>query len=372
MMMARLRALRLIAEMLQPQAGGPDAAARRRDANPDWPALLALANEHLVTPALYVSLRDAGRLGELPEEVRDYLAFLHGENVARNQCLQAQAIALGRALNAAGIRPMLLKGALALFPGQAHAPGLRMMRDLDFQIPKEQADAALRVLQQLGYAAIARYPDGHHAYGDFARDGDPGAVDLHFELVDAAYLLPATAVRKRAGLLQAEGAEFLVPAPTDALLHILLHAQIHHLGQFYRGRLELRQLLDYALMARRYGPAIDWRHVARHLRRHRLDLPLLSYALAAEKLLGLDSPLPLPATAAAHLQYWRCLLQIGWPRLERLTLPAANLCAAFARYRMDGLYGRQSPLLLRRLRHGLRFLRKSRRDGALRRLFKAG
>ena len=371
-MMTRLRALFLLAEALQPQAGGNDAAQRRRSRKLDWSALLALANAHLVTPALYVSLRDAGRLGDLPDEVRDYLAFLHAENTTRNLCLRAQAVELARALNGAGIRPMLLKGALALFPGYVQDAGLRMMRDLDFQVPKEQAEAALRVLQQLGYEAIARYPDGHHAWGDFARAGDPGAVDLHFEPVDAAYLLPAASMRERASLLQTDGADFLVPAPTDALLHILLHAQIHHLGQFYRGRLELRQLLDYALTARHHAAAIDWAFIAKHLQRHRLDLPLLAYALAAEKLLGLKSRLPLPAPASAYLQLWRCLLQICWPRLEGLTLPAANLCAAFARYRMDGLYGRQSPLLLRRLRHGLRFLRKSSRDDMLNRLFKTG
>lgn len=371
-MIARLRSLRHLADALQPQAGGAEASARRRGGRVNWTALLSLANEHLVAPALYVALRDTARLGDLPEDVRDYLAFLHGENVARNACLRDQAVELARALNAAGIRPMLLKGGLALFPGYAGDPGLRMMRDLDFQIPREQAGVALGVLQALGYEAIARYPDNHHAYGDFARPGDPGAVDLHFELIDASYLLPAANLRERASLLQVNGAEFLVPAPTDLLLHILLHAQIHHTAQFYRGRLELRQLLDYALVARHFEAAIDWSFIAKHLRRHRLALPLQAYALAADKMLGLRSHLPLRRSAAADLHYRLCLLQIAWPRLEACLLPVGNLCAAFARYRMDGLYGRHSPLLLRRLRHALRFLRKSDAGTALHRLFKVG
>lgn len=371
------RSLRLLAEALQPLAGGAEAAERRRRPDVDWPALLALANDHLVTPALYVSLRDAGRLGELPGEVRDYLAFLHGENAQRNAMLRAQAIELAKALNGAGIRPMLLKGALALFPGYAGDPGLRMMRDLDFQIPKHQAAAALGVLQRLGYQTIARYPEGHHAYGDFARPGDPGAVDLHFELIDAAYLLPADTLRDRAGHLQFGGAAFLVPAPTDALLHILLHAQIHHLGQYYRGRLELRQLLDFALFARHHAAAVDWAAIAAHLAGHNLSLPLQAYALAAERLLGLRWTGPWSAGGGrapllAQLQLQRCLLQICWPGLEDAILPAANLCAAFARYRMDGLYGRQQALLLRRFRHAARFLRKSSADGAVKRLFKTG
>lgn len=376
-MTARLRSLQLLTEALRPQAGGAEAAKRRRDRGVDWTSLLALANEHLVAPALYVSLRDAVRLGDCPEEVRDYLAFLHGENVTRNACLRRQAIELAGALNAAGIRPMLLKGGLALFPGRSNPtwpadPGLRMMRDLDFQIPRDQAGTALGVLQALGYEAIARYPDGHHAYGDFARAGDPGAVDLHFELIDASYLLPAAGLRERASLLRVDGAEFLLPAPTDLLLHILLHAQIHHTGQFYRGRIELRQLLDYALVARHCEAAIDWAFIAKHLKRHRLELPLQSFALAAEKLLGLHSRLPLRGTMAAHLHYRLCRSQIVWPRLEQVLLPVGNLCGAFARYRMDGLYGRHSPLLLRRLRHALRYLRKSDAGTAWQRLFKAG
>jgi hypothetical protein len=380
--MQRLRHLKRLSEALQPLAGGSEAAERQRAPDMDWTTidwagLLALANEHLVTPALYVALRNAVRLGDLPEEVREYLGFLYAENRTRNETLRAQAVELARALNQAGIEPMLLKGAQALFPGHAASawaadPGFRMMRDLDFQIPRDQADIALRVLLQLGYDEIARYPAGHHAYGDFARPHDPGAVDLHFELIDASYLLPAANLRTRASVMEYDGARFLVPAPSDGLLHILLHAQIHHLGNYYRGHLELRQLLDFAVYARHHAGTINWASIARHLRQHHLIGVLDAYALAAETLLDLRLSWPLSRQRGfgAHLQLLRCLAQIAWPRLEEAAIPLGNLAAAFAHYRMDGLYGRHAPLLMRRARHALRFLRKSNADGAMRRLFK--
>jgi hypothetical protein len=67
----------------------------------------------------------------------------------------------------------------------------------------------------------------------------------------------------------------------------------------------------------------------------------------------------------------RCLLQMRMPWLERLYLPLANLCGAFARHRMDGLYGTARPLLARRLLHLRQFLHKSSGRDMMARLFKA-
>ena len=82
-MRERHQAWRIVVEGLRPRAGGPDAAVRRlRQA--DWTAALALANAHLVAPGLFGSLAAAGRLGDLPDEVRDYLEMLHRCNGRRN------------------------------------------------------------------------------------------------------------------------------------------------------------------------------------------------------------------------------------------------------------------------------------------------
>ncbi|HEX6958046.1 MAG TPA: nucleotidyltransferase family protein [Ferrovibrio sp.] len=363
------QALRILCEALSPDAGGAAAIAHRREVR-DWPAVLALANTHYLGPAMYAALSQAEDWPMLPAELRDYLALLHRQNNSRNRRLRQQAEELFAACNAAGVRAMLLKGGLALFLDHYPDPAARMIRDLDLLVPAVQAEAALAVLRRLGYAAMALYPAGHNAYGDFARAGDAGAVDLHFELIDAPYLLPAADVWQRADRLELAAGRCFIPSLADRLLHNLLHAQIHHIGAFYRGSIELRQLHDFTMLARRHRDGIDWPALAAHCARHRLTLTLQSYLLAAG-LFGLDWPLDEAPSAAARRQLRRCLMQIRAPFLERLGLPLANLCAAFAPHRMDGLYGQRQSLLRRRLRHAAQFLKKSNRNGVVARLFKA-
>src|SRR2546430_3381839 len=123
-----------------------------------------------------------------------------------------------------------------------------MLRDIDVLVPASAAPDTVRTLQSLGYGAKTLYEVGHNAVGDFTRENDPGAVDLHVEIIDTPYLLPAQEVRQRAREVQEGNARFLIPSPTDAVLHHLLHAQIHYLGNFYRGLLELRQLYEFVTM----------------------------------------------------------------------------------------------------------------------------
>jgi len=362
------QALRIVGEALQPAAGGSPAALRRRSIG-DWTGPLALANAHLLAPAMYAGLAEAGALADLPHDAREYLAFLYQLNRDRNEALRRQAIELLTALNAAGICPLLLKGGRALFGGIYPDPAARMIRDLDVLVPAGQVGDATRALLSLGYAAITRYEAGHNAYGDFARPHDPGAVDLHLELVEMPYLLPAAEVWTRATRRKVvSGAEFSEPAPADAALHHLLHAQLHHLGNFYRGVFELRQVHEFALLIERRRD-IDWTAIHARLAGHRLDLVLESYALAARQLFDCNWPLPQPPSARAAAQCRRGLIRLCWPMLATLEAPLANIRSAFAWHRMQNLYAAGS-LAGRRLQHAAQFMRKMPARNAIGRLFR--
>ena len=369
-LMAARRTVELIAEILRPSAGG-EAASLRRRAVADWTAPLAFANEHLLGPALYAALASAERLDDLPADVCDYLALMYRSNGERNLALRRQIIEAVTALNSADVVPMLLKGGLGLFTDLHADPAARMIRDIDLVVPPADLDRAVDTLYRLGYRLIARYEAGHNAYGDFARPHDPGAVDLHLELIETPYLLRAAEVWKRAAPRHvAEGAMFLAPARADIALHHLLHAQIHYVGNFYRGILELRQLYDFATLIDHWRD-IDWAAIHRHLVRHRLGLALESYALASRRLFGSRWPLEQPPSMGADLHCRRCLLQLRWPILARLGVPLANLRAAFAMHRMNGLYGQVRSPIVRRLRHVSQYMRKKAPRDAIGRLFRA-
>ena len=198
----RRQALEVLAGCLRE---APVAPADDATASSGWMQVLEMANDYLLTPALWSALCASGQAAMLAMETREYLDTLHRLNGRRNHALRRQAIELIGALNGSGITPALLKGGLALFDGPYADPAARIMRDLDILVPIELRADAIAVLQRLGYRVVEQYAEGHHAFGDFARPNDPGCVDLHTELVDPSYILPASEVRARAALKQAGG-----------------------------------------------------------------------------------------------------------------------------------------------------------------------
>jgi len=320
--------------------------------------VLEMANQELLAPALWSTLRSSSNATLLPADAQEYLASLHRLNGARNRALRTQAVQLIGALNTAGIRPIPLKGGLALFDGPYADPAARMMRDLDVLVPLGSRETAIAVLEQLGYRLVQRYAPGHHAFGDFARPNDPGSIDLHTELVDPAYVLPAGEVWARATLKEVDGVLYFSPDATDRVMHNLLHAQIHFLGDFYRGELHLQQVHELVALARYFGPAVDWRFVEERMRGHRLTTPLESYLLAAHRLLGLEWPLAAPPSLAARLHYRRCELLVAAQVLRWTGVLWGNLRGAFAWHRMRALYGSVGGPLRWRGRHLLQYVRK--------------
>ena len=261
--------------------------------------------------------------------MRDYLATLHRLNGERNRALRRQAIELIAALNRQSITPALLKGGLCLFDGPYADPAARMMRDLDILVPRVTRDEAIDVLHAHGYRLAQGYGADHHAFGDFARPGDAGSVDLHTELVDPAHLLPGCGGLAARDHSYVRRRRYVAPSATDRVLHNLLHAQLHHLGNFYRGTLQVQQVHELARLARHFGSAIDWPFIEQRLRTHRLTAVLESHLLAAHRLFGFAWPLPRPAGPAARLHYRRCELQFGSRLLDWFGVPWGT-CAALS------------------------------------------
>ncbi len=361
--------LRVIGDALRADAGDNDGAGRRRSLA-DWTCVLRQANDHLVTPAMFSSLTAADGLDDLPEEVRDYLALLHHHNGLRNAALREQSDELLAALNHANIVPLFLKGALTLYLNHYNDRAARMIGDLDLLVPHAQLKSAIGVIEGLGYRIGTQYTPVLHAYAEFLRDGSAGAVDLHVELVDANYLLQADDVWSRATRRCDNGLDYMAPSPTDMILHNLWHAQIHHIGGYYRGIVDLRQLYDFTMIARRFGPDINWEMIEARAARYQLSAPLHSYLIAAHEMFALPWPLKEPPLGTAWAHWRRCRLQLRYPQIDEWTLPWANLRAAFAAHRMINLYGGSRAVAISRFHHAMTFLAKQERQDFLGRLFR--
>jgi hypothetical protein len=367
--MTRVLPLSVVSASLRPMAGQGAGAIYRRHAG-DWTEVIRFANEHLVAPAMYSMLTRNGAMNLLPDDVHLYLDFLHRTNGERNHVLRRQACEVVSALNAQGITPMLLKGALALFLDHYNDPAARMIGDIDLLVRPRDLRAAIGALTTLGYEVRTRYAPVQHAYAEFVRPGAAGAIDLHVDILDTDYLLSADDVWPRAHERRDAGCSFAVPAATDMLLHNLWHAQIHHREGFYRGLLSLRQVYDFAVIARRYETRIEWERIEDCACRHGLGTALQSYLLAASLLFELPWPLHEPPSLAARVHWARCQLQLRYPWLDWLGMPWANIRAAFAGHRMKALYGNGWIAALQ-LRHAAAFFLKRERQSFFGRLFKA-
>ncbi len=146
----------------------------------NWELIIEAASYHLVTPALSYSLK--GRSG-VPQAINDYLGavlFLSGE---RNQDLLGGLAQPLRALNGAGIEPILLKGIASIASALYPDPAMRILSDIDLLVPESEAENASRLLAALGFRQafaneLIDYGEHHHRVPQ--RHPDTGVViELH-------------------------------------------------------------------------------------------------------------------------------------------------------------------------------------------------
>jgi len=142
------------------------------------------------------------------------------------------------------------------------------------------------------------------------------------------------------------------------MLHNFLHAQIHHLGHYYRGEMQVGQVYEFAALARAYRDVIDWAFIERRLESHRLIGALEAYVLAASRLFGLPWPLSKRPGLPARLHHLRCRIQDDLAGFKWLGVTWGNLAGPLAWHRMRALYGKDGSVMLWRCRHIAHFVEK--------------
>lgn len=174
-----------------------DAAIRDAAAKvADWDGFLRIVARHRVGGLVHNALSAAGV--ELPSQVTERLAS-RAEEIARNNLFLVGELArLQRAFDAARIPVLVLKGApLAQFAYGSFT--VKESRDIDFLLPPDRAEAALKLLEGEGYATL---PPAEHLsdvqfralvrYGrevDLARPGSNLPIELQWRAVENPLLL---------------------------------------------------------------------------------------------------------------------------------------------------------------------------------------
>jgi hypothetical protein len=239
-----------------PERGCPEPA---RSTPAEWEELFNEAYRHRVTPQLYRRLRAEAIAPFVPPDGLRALRLGVARQMADTARLQRELVAVLRCLRGVGITPILLKGthlATAVFP----EPLLRGMVDFDLLFRRAELAAAEDALCADGYrtprtVSIDEICAHEHHIPRLRREGRMYVLELHWTLVPPDDGLPIDPADfwSRAQPVTVFGEPALVLAPEDALLHVCLHAAVHHL--FDHG---IRPLVDVAALVDRYGATIDW------------------------------------------------------------------------------------------------------------------
>jgi hypothetical protein len=267
--------------------------------------LLASARRHGLAPLLWGSLRKL----EPPTVLAEGLRRDYHHTAAANAILRDELWRLLDALEAAGIAPILLKGA-ALAWRTYSSPALRPMGDLDLLIAPAEVEGAVSALEAAGYEWLDK--DGRPqamqqlSGGEvqLARScaGSRVLVELHWwafagEWSRHAGLLDDTACHARARSVLVEGRPVRLLHPHDQLLHLAHHMAVSH--QLSDGT--LRMLVDLDRCIRAEPP--EWPGLARLARETRLATVLWHTLALAHTLL--QTPVPPEALAAVRPEGWR-------------------------------------------------------------------
>lgn len=282
----------------------------------DGCTVIAIANDHLIAPVLWVALRKRGLIEILPSGVREYLHELYRLNTIRNEHLRTQVIEAVQWLNSIGVEPILLKGGASLFLNIFEDPGSRVMVDLDILVPQRAAEDCWNALRILGYAPLDNdfdYSDHHHLRPLY-RPGEYGTIELHREALpaSAARILPTALIWEQSErVVDESGIVLRVPSPTHRVLHNLLHSDLIN-ETYVRGRLALRSLHELALMQALYRERLDWETIRELMEQGGQGRVLRASLYLAHRYFGSSMPDRLRPTLGARVHYARTRWQVRW------------------------------------------------------------
>ena len=264
-----------------------------------WQALVDLAVAHEVLPPLIFSLNDRSLLPPVPAKLDDEgrtahvtsrLAAAYAEHLARQADLQDQLIGTLAALNAQGMVPVLLKGALHLTMPQPSWHGSRAMRDIDLLVPAEDAARAHALVASLGYQADPNPPPLDRHLPELVKPGRAGTIEIHTDALSfaATHALSTAEVWQRAENRSFAGVRFKALPPEWHVLHGLLHHQLSDRGHARR-MLAVKGLWEFARGGAVFSSA-GWNAFFAHAEQRGILDMLSSWAVQANRLFGLEAP----------------------------------------------------------------------------------
>jgi hypothetical protein len=241
----------------------------------------------------------ARRLGEIaPEDpLRGLVKGIYRHAWVKNQRLWREAAAVVDALERAGIRTLLLKGA-ALLDAYGDDWGARPMYDVDVLVPADRAEAAIELVAGRGWvpeqdqsASWVQWRARPRRQGWGFTLGE-GRLDLHWHVYSES--IGARADEQfwaRSRVVDLAGTPARVLDPADLLVHLLLH------GTVSANAPVVQWVADSAMVLRQAGVNREFAAAVAATARHQAEVTSVARALDAIGLL-LEPSLVAPVLTA--------------------------------------------------------------------------
>jgi len=288
----------------------------------DVAALKALTQRYGTTTSLAWILQRGEPTGAIGSYAS--LGLLYGRRKSERQ-IDGMAL-LVRAMNAGGVKPLLLKGAAAHVGGLYPNPGFRLMADIDLLVPPHLFDAAVAAAEKAGFATVPKPPgaEAGHARQQFSEKFGL-LLELHHRVARLYERdnFPAEMLFAAAHPAEFRGGQVLLPDWAHHAALTILHAVAWDRSR-HMALVPIKALLDLA--AQKASPApVSWPAVADLLdrageRTSLVHVETLFQALFGQKLTGTRIS---AARRRRILAYYK--LGAAYPVLNRLGLVVTEI-----------------------------------------------
>jgi Uncharacterised nucleotidyltransferase len=255
-----------------------------------WELMIEVASFHSVTPTLAACFDPDI---DIPSDVCEYFESVLALNKKRNEQILSTLARVAGLLNAIDIEPVLLKGAALLVEGIYPQPAMRILGDIDILIPKDRSAEASAALKAVGFDTkwTAVSPPTHH-HLPMLLDPETGTgVELHTDVISrsADAVIATDWFCEMARPVVFRGQRVRLPEPTRNAGHIIFHSEIFH-GLYTLNKVQLRHVIDLALLRVRHEKAINWDELDRRFSAAGAGEVLATYLHLASELLGQAAP----------------------------------------------------------------------------------
>ncbi len=224
----------------------------------DWEQIVWVTTGQFVFSALYLQLKQAGLLSELPSDLVEYMKEFADLNRERNRKIISQAIEITKLLNGKGITPVFLKGTAHLLDGLYQDIAERQVGDIDILVDENEMVRVSEILIDSGYTPMSKYdPRYFKTTKHFPRlqnYNQVAAVEIHRQILGYPEYksIDAKTLMENRKILDLPVTAFVL-CDQHQIIHNILHVQISH-DDFYYARINVRQGYDLYLLSLRENP----------------------------------------------------------------------------------------------------------------------